>query len=377
MLQLPQSDADRRACLLIARAPSLHADHFEPLFRRGASLTDIVALPPDELAQFALPPLALRWLRSPDSQQLDSDLLWLERSGVSLVAFGANDYPPALEHIDAPPLVLYVRGDPAVLRTTQLAVVGSRNPTAQGIETATRFAGELVQSGLVITSGLALGIDAAAHQGALNAGGATIAVCGTGLDAVYPAVHEALAERIATNGGALVSEFPPGTDPHRRNFPRRNRVISGLARATLVVEAAHASGSLITARLAGAQGREVFVIPGSIYNPLAHSCHQLVRRGMAELVTSPAEILADLKLPFQKQPVTQIRKSANPPSGLADGMDKEYEILLDALGFEPASIDALVDRTGLPGEQIASLLLIFELEGRVEPQPGGHYCRLS
>jgi DNA processing protein len=373
-LQPALRDEELRACALLARAPALHADHLRPLFRRGASIVDIAALPADELAQFAMPPLALRWLQAPDERQLESDLCWLAQSDTTLLHWDAAGYPTQLRNIDAPPLVLYVRGDAGALRMPQLAMVGSRRPTGPGRDTARSFATALARAGLTITSGLARGIDAAAHEGALLAGGTTVAVCGTGLDEVYPAEHSELAQRIAAQG-ALVSEFPPGTLPQRHNFPRRNRLISGLSRGTLVVEAALASGSLITARLAGEQGREVFAIPGSIHSPLSYSCHQLIRAGMAALVTSPAEVLEGLDIPFQKQPLTEQQNRTAGAAATADGMDKDYEILLDALGFEPASVDTLVDRSGLPSAAIASMLLILELDGRVDPQPGGRYCR--
>jgi DNA processing protein len=374
MLPRMSSQPELAAWALLARAPDLNVDHLQPLLKRGLSLADIAAVPVDELGQFALPPLALSWLRAPDAARLEADLRWLERSQIALLPWDSPAYPTSLRHIDAPPVALYVRGEVAALRGPQLAMVGSRNPTGPGRDTAFAFAGELARAGLTITSGLARGIDAASHDGALAAGGRTVAVCGTGLDEVYPAGHSALAERIAASG-ALVSEFPPGTIPQRHNFPRRNRLISGLARGTLVVEAARASGSLITARLAVEQGREVFAIPGSIHSPLSYSCHQLIRRGMAALVTSPAEVLESLDIPFQKQSVTGAAKPSGAAPGPPDGMDKDYEILLDALGFEPANIDALVDRSGLPSAAIASMLLILELDGRVEPQPGGRYCR--
>ncbi|MGC1729279.1 MAG: DNA-processing protein DprA, partial [Steroidobacteraceae bacterium] len=219
-------------------------------------------------------------------------------------------------------------------------------------------------------SGLALGIDAASHEGALRGGGATIAVCATGLDRVYPADHAQLAARIRA-GGALVSEFPPGTAPLRGNFPLRNRIISGLSLGTLVVEAGRQSGALITARLALEAGRDVFAIPGSIHSPQSHGCHQLIRDG-ARLVEAAGDVWTELNIPVRKEPLT----SAAAPADSAPELDKEYEMLLDALGFEPATIDALVARTDLPTESIASMLLILELEGRIQALPGGRYGRV-
>jgi DNA processing protein len=249
-------------------------------------------------------------------------------------------------------------------------MVGSRNPTPAGRTNARNFAAYFARVGLTITSGLAVGIDAASHEGALLGGGLTVAVCGTGLDQVYPTQHAGLAARIREHG-ALVSEFPPRTPPRRVNFPQRNRLISGLSVGTLVVEAARESGSLITARLAAEQGREVFAIPGSIHSPLSRGCHKLIREG-AKLVEDAADVLSELKFSLSKEALA----SSPGPVGKLPALDKEYEMLLDALGFEAATIDVLVERTGLPGESIASMLLILELEGRVAPHPGGRYGRV-
>jgi len=288
-------------------------------------------------------------------------------SGARLVLWGGTDYPWALAAISGAPAALYVLGDLAVLQAPQLAMVGARRASPLGRAIAREFAAALTKAGLTITSGLAVGIDAASHEGALAAGGRTVAVLGSGLDRIYPAENAVLAERIRA-AGALVSEFPPGAWPQRQNFPRRNRVISGLALGTLVVEAAESSGSLITAKQAVDQGREVFAVPGSIRSPLSAGCHQLIRDG-AHLVAGPPDVLAQLRLSQSIQEVT--------PSGDSAPLDKEYEMLLDALGFEPATIDALVARSGLSSESIASMLLILELEGRIAPYPGGLYGRLS
>jgi DNA processing protein len=270
--------------------------------------------------------------------------------------------------------VLFVRGDPALLLSAQLAMVGTRRPTAGGRTNAFDFAARFAREGIVVTSGLALGIDAASHRGALSAG-RTIAVLGTGLDDCYPPDNRGLAEDIVATGGALVTEFPRGTAPIARNFPRRNRLISGLALGTLVIEAARRSGSLITARLAGSQGREVFALPGSIHNVQSRGCHELIRQG-ARLVESADEVLRELTIPYEKQMVMQRIERAAAPLANIPPLDNDHEILLDALGFEPTSIDALVDRTGLPSQSLASMLLILELEGRVGLHPGGRYERL-
>ena len=253
-------------------------------------------------------------------------------------------------------------------------MVGSRNPTAGGRATAREFAAFFARAGLTITSGLALGIDAACHEGALAGGGPTVAVLGCGLDQIYPREHQALAERIAATG-AVISEFPPGTAPLPAYFPQRNRIIAGLSHGTLVVEAAQRSGSLITARLAGVAGREVFAIPGSIHNPLARGCHQLIRQG-AKLVERPEDVLCELKISLVAQLVASAPARTSAPQA-APALDKEYKILLDALAFEPASVDSLIERTGMNSESIASMLLILELDGHVAPHPGGRYSRMA
>ena len=253
----------------------------------------------------------------------------------------------------------------------QLAIVGSRNPTPGGRETAGAFARHLAGCGLTITSGLARGIDAAGHRGALAGGGATIAVCGTGADRVYPKNHESLADEIAARG-ALVSEFPLGTPPGRQNFPRRNRIISGLSLGTLVVEAARQSGSLITAHAALDQGREIFAIPGSVHNPLARGCHQLIRDG-AKLVETAADILEELKILARlvaENPATE--------PGHADTSterDPDYQRLLAAIAHDVVPVDVLVERTGLTADAVSSMLLILELQGEVESAPGGAFIR--
>ncbi|MGP8035589.1 MAG: DNA-processing protein DprA, partial [Steroidobacteraceae bacterium] len=265
---------------------------------------------------------------------------------------------------------LYVQGSVPLLASPQLAMVGSRSPTPAGRATARDFAAWFAHAGLTVTSGLALGIDAASHEGALRGGGATLAVYGTGLDRVYPPAHRELAERIRAQG-ALVSEFPPGTAPLPENFPRRNRIIAGLTLGTLVVEAARRSGSLITARLALEAGREVFAIPGSIHSPLSQGCHQLIKSG-AKLVEEAQDVVTELRFLVSNEPLTEVRMVA----AAGRELDKEYEMLLDAVGFEPATIDNLVARTELPSQSIASMLLILELEGRVAALPGGRYGRI-
>jgi len=253
-----------------------------------------------------------------------------------------------------------------------LAIVGSRNPTPSGRDTTADFARYLAACGLTIVSGLAIGIDRAAHTGALESG-QTVAVLGTGPDRIYPAAHRDLARQIAHNG-ALVTEYPPSTAPIGRNFPCRNRIISGLSLGTLVTEAAPKSGSLITARYAVEQGREVFAIPGSIHNPLAWGCHALIKDG-AKLVESAADILEELGPLLGGPLAAEVTGLDRSDTGDPEDLDADYLRLLENLGYDPVSPDELIHRTGLPAQNIASMLLFLELKGYVSPSPGGRYCR--
>ncbi len=317
-----------------------------------------------------LAPDTRAWLRAPDPAAIAADLAWLEAPDHHLLTLTDPRYPELLARIADPPPLLFVHGDPDLLCGVQLAMVGSRNPTPSGRRTARDFARHLAGAGIVITSGLASGIDAAAHQGALEVNGRTVAVAGTGLDRVYPAAHRELAHRIAASG-ALVSEYPPGTPPARGNFPRRNRIISGLTLGSLVVEAAAQSGSLITARLAAEQGREVFAIPGSIHNPLARGCHGLIRQG-AKLVETAADIVEELGplLGHLDQPPPAPLPRQGPPK---QEWDADYQRLLGALGHDPEPVDVLIARSGLTAEAVSSMLLLLELEGYVDASAGNRY----
>jgi len=355
--------------LVLARVPGLHAGRL----RGKVHPLALTRESPATLRALELSEAAVAALQAPDRDALAQDEQWLAGPGRRIVTWGQPGYPPQLAVVDDPPLVLFVEGAVEALAVPQLAVVGTRHPTLLGRDTAELFAQHLVHSGLAVTSGLALGIDAAGHRGALRAGGRTVAVLGCGLDAIYPRAHRQLAEEIAANG-ALVSDLPPGAPPLKQHFPRRNRIISGLALGTLVVEAALQSGSLITARLALEQHREVFAIPGSIHNPMARGCHRLLRNG-AKLVETVDDILSELgPLLAGLHPADRAEApDAQAVSGRA--LDKDYEILLDALGFAPASIDALATRSGFAAGAVASMLLILELEGRVAQQHGGLYSR--
>jgi DNA processing protein len=365
----------RDAWLKLILTPGLGAVRINRLLQQFKDPEAVVSASSSELSHAGINPELLKSLQSPDESRLEAANSWLDASGLhSMLTIHDEDYPGLLKSIDAPPPVLFVNGERTVLAKLQLAVVGSRNPSINGRETAHDFAGFLARAGLVITSGMALGIDAASHEGALDAGGQTIAVAGTGLDRVYPARHRDLAHRIAKNG-ALISEFPPGTRPLPQNFPQRNRIISGLSLGVLVVEAAKKSGSLITAYRALEQSREVFAIPGSIHNPLARGCHQLIREG-AKLVETGQDVLEELGslahlavgIGHDNDSEKMLSKDAAVPS-------ESHKRLLDAMGYDPVTVDTLVERTGLTAAELSSILLILELNGQVMIQPGGFYMR--
>jgi len=329
-----------------------------PLEIRGASRASLARIVAGELAD------ALR--RGPEAALLERTLKWLARNGHWLVAWDDRGYPPALLNLaDAPPVLFYV-GRRELLSSPALAIVGSRNATPRGVEHAEAFAAALSAAGLTIVSGLAQGIDAGAHRGGLAGPGSSIAVVGTGLDRVYPPANKDLAKRLAADGG-LVSEFALGTPPLKGNFPRRNRIISGLSRGVLVVEATLDSGSLITARLAAEQGREVFAIPGSIDSPFSKGSHRLIRDG-AKLVETAQDVLEELGLPVAaKSTGTEAPEPGSGPAGR----------VLVALGHDPGDVDALSARTGLPADAVAAALVELEVAGRVALLPGGGYQRLK
>ncbi|NOZ52134.1 MAG: DNA-protecting protein DprA [Gammaproteobacteria bacterium] len=325
------------------------------------------------------------YLRQPDWHAIDKDLKWAQQTNCFIIPVTSTHYPTQLRQIADPPTLIFVQGDPELLHYPQLAMVGSRNPTHQGQETAAEFAKHLSLAGLIITSGMALGIDTASHQGALSGSGLTIAVAGTGLDYIYPSKNKELAENIASEG-ALVSEYITGTRPLKHHFPQRNRIISGLSTGTLVVEAAMQSGSLITARQAMEQGREVFAIPGSIHNPLARGCHTLIRQG-AKLVETGNDVLHELapiisrhfKHPTHITPIENNKNNAL--SSVADTqspdtLPPQQRNLLDYIEFEPVSIDTLVERSRLTSETISSMLVALELSGHIQSSCGGLYSKL-
>lgn len=380
---MTQAGDERDAWLILIRAPGLGARIVREALQRDGSASQVLArLRRESTATSGIDEAARAALANPDSAALDGDRRWLDQPGQHLLTWLDADYPALLRDTPRPPLALFVRGDPALLWQPQLAVVGSRNPSAGGRDNAQAFAAALARAGVVITSGLAGGVDSAAHEGALRAG-RTIAVVGTGPDVVYPSGNAALAERIAASG-AIVSEFAPGTPPRAEHFPQRNRLIAGLSLGTLVVEAALRSGSLITARLASEAGRDVFALPGSIHNPMARGCHRLIRDG-ARLVETAGEILEELK-PMAARLAERLRDTlaadsaiAEAPSGTAHSGDRladpDYRRLWDALGHDPLPVDTLAARSGLTVADISSMLLIMELDGLITVGANGRYGR--
>ena len=352
-----------RKLMAVFGPPSDVFDTPAPALRQvvGSALVSALAAPPPDLPA-----------------QLDATLAWLDQADADaprrVVHLADAGYPPALLNMEDPPLLLYLLGRVPVAWPAALAIVGSRNPTPQGETNAHQFASSLAQAGLCIVSGLALGIDGAAHEGALEGAPAgqlaTIAVVGTGLDRVYPAQHQALAERIARRG-LVISEYPLGTPPLAANFPRRNRIIAGLSEGTLVVEAALKSGSLITARLASEQGKEVFAVPGSIHSTQSRGCHELLRQG-AKLVACAQDVLEELR-PGLLVPACGRAPDADPEATLS----AQCKRLLHALGFDPVNLDALVARTGTGTAELQAQLLELELAGHVARLPGALFQRTA
>ena len=360
------SDAEQLAWLALLKAPAGPAT-LNPLLAECPDVQQLLRAPPEQAsAKFRA------YAKSPDWATAEQHLQWLQQSGSHLIPITQQTaYPSLLRRLHDAPTVLFVQGNPDLLHLPQLAVVGSRQASHNGFRTAQQFCAHLAQHGMAITSGMALGIDTAAHQGALSVQGHTIAVAGTGLDRVYPARNHELAHQIASQG-ALVSEYLPGTKPLRGNFPRRNRVIAGLALGVLVVEAALKSGSLITARLANELGREVFAIPGSIHNPLARGCHGLIRQG-AKLVETAEHVVEELgaHLAEFSAALTEPASTAE----VSEVNDPTHQIILEAMGFDPVSPDQIVQQTGLSVAEVSSVLLLLELQRQIAPMPGGLFMR--
>ncbi len=368
------------AWLILRHTPSVGALTCGKLLQQFGSAVEVVRSSLATLRQSGLlKPQALEFLQQGESHwmaTIERDLRWLEEDRAHIVTLEDEHYPPLLREISDPPPLLYVRGDVDRLSFPQLAMVGSRNPDPQGRENARDFARRLARAGMTVTSGLALGVDTESHRGALETG-ATIAVTGTGLDRVYPARNRELAHQIVESG-AMVSEFPIGTEPHPAHFPRRNRIISGLALGTLVVQAAKKSGSLITARLAMEQGREVFAIPGSIHNPLARGNHQLIRQG-AKLVETTEDIVEELggMITLLKEQLSLVEEDSDQSvSGVLVADEGSPEaLLLEQMGYEAILIDQLVALSGLTAEAVSSMIMRLEIEGALVSLPGGRVQR--
>lgn len=357
-----------RSWLALLRLPGIGPVSLLPLLAEGQDVRELLNNPPP-----GIPERLRKLLKHPDWQAADQDMNWLAQPDNHLLPVTDPRYPTQLKAIPDPPTALFVHGDPDMLSTPQIAMVGSRNPSAGGARTAHDFARHFAACGLAVTSGLAMGIDAACHQGALAANGITIAVTGTGLDRVYPASNRELAHQIV-NRGALVSEFPPGTPPRPGHFPRRNRIIAGLSLGTLVVEAALKSGSLITAQQALEQSREVFAIPGSIHNPLARGCHLLIRQG-AKLVETANDVLEELAPALSELLETENNRPPSDPVNPPTSLDSEYQQLLEVMGFDPISTDSIIEQTGMAPEIVSSMLLLLEMDGQVSSEPGGRFTR--
>lgn len=358
-------DASLSHWLRLASIPSLGREAQRSLLGIFGLPEAIFSAPASTLRESISPALAERLQHYDASAEIEAGLAWAGEDGNQILTLADDSYPRILLDSPDPPLLLYAKGRTELLNQTGLAVVGSRNATHQGEANAEAFAMALSAAGLVVVSGLALGIDAAAHRGALRGKGSTIAVIGTGPDRIYPARNAELARQIAAQG-LIISEFPVGMPALAANFPRRNRIIAGLARGCLVVEAAARSGSLITARLAAEIGREVFAIPGSIHSPLSKGCHQLIRQG-AKLVESAQDIFEELRW----------EATISAPKSPLSPHDPGEAALLAALGHDPCGIDALIERTGLTAEALIAMLLPLELAGQVAQLPGGYYQKLA
>jgi len=368
---------ERRHWLAALRAPGLGGRKLVEAVEAAGGAARLVGASRSELQGLGLAEATVSALRRPDEAQLEADLRWLAAKGRHLVTWDSEDFPPLLRRIPSPPAALFVEGDVGALWQPQVAVIGSRNPTVGGLDHARSFSAEFCRCGMTVTSGLASGIDSAAHAAALEAGGCTVAVTGTGLDRVYPASSTALAASIAERG-ALVSELPLGSPPKREHFPSRNRIISGLSLGVLVVEAGLNSGTLITARQAAEQGKEVFALPGSLHNPMAKGCHRLIREG-ARLAETVHDVMSELA-PMAAALAAELRSQPALPGDSEPGAedtaeDPEYGVLLEALAYDPRNVGELAQLTGLPVRSVSSMLLVLELQGRVRQHSSGRYVK--
>ncbi|MCX7116900.1 MAG: DNA-processing protein DprA [Legionellales bacterium] len=350
---------NKRYFLALNRIQQMGPRTVAKLLKRWPSLEELFLLTPSQMELAGVPSVMARNIGAFDFQQIEADLRWEDKKNQHILTWADVDYPALLKEIPDPPPVLYAMGDRSCLEFPTIAMVGSRKPSMTGAETARRFAFELAKKDMTIVSGLALGIDAAAHWGCLDANGRTVAVMGTGIDVIYPKKHVQLAEKIVEHG-ILLSELPLKSPPIAGHFPRRNRIISGLSLATLVVEAAIRSGSLITARLACEQNRDVLALPGSIYNPVARGCLHLLQQG-ATLVTTSQEVLDELGIPkVQERTITNIP------------LAHENQNLVQCIDFEVTTVDKIVVRSGLSVEAVVGDLALLEVQGMIKSVPGGY-----
>ena len=377
---MTESAPDDAPSLLRLVASGIRASRIRRLLDSHGRARAVLAAGPRDWASHGLDAQACNALRNPDPEALARGERWLDAPGRQLIGWQQLEYPPLLRRIPSPPAMLFVEGDAGLLWRPSVAIVGSRAATSGGCANAAAFALALSQAGLCVVSGLAAGIDAAAHESTLDAGGLTVAVLGTGPDVPYPLRHRSLRDRVAAHG-AVISEHLPGTGPLRQHFPSRNRILAGLSLGCVVVEAAERSGALISARLAAEVGREVFALPGSIHNPMARGCHRLIREG-ATLVESPAEVL-EVLAPLAADLARALRGDleASPPAALTRAADSvrdsaDYNRLWQALGHDPTGMDELGARSGLTPAELSAMLLALELEGRVAAEHG-RYTRIG
>jgi DNA processing protein len=359
-MTLPQEEA--RDWIGLSLIAGLGGETYRRLLAAFGSPRQVYAAGASNLRQIVSSDIASAIVAGPTGKLVDQTLAWLQIDGNHLVTLGDQAYPQALLEIPDPPVMFYAKGNVELLNRPTIGIVGSRHATPQGLKNAESFAQALSEAGWCVASGMALGIDGAAHIGALRGSGSTIAVVGTGLDIVYPSRHRELAHKIA-GSGVLVSEYPLSTPSKAHNFPRRNRLISGLSQGVLVVEANLESGSLITARLAGEQGREVFAIPGSIHSPLSKGCHQLIKQG-AKLVDSIHDILDELGSVSSRSPA-------------AAEFVKDEDTLLSIMGFELVDSESLMQLSGLTSDQLSAKLLTLELDGKIARLPGNRFQRIT
>ena len=358
--------------LALHRVSGIRTQLKHQLVQRFDTARDTVHAGDIDLLEAGLTQGELSYLRKLDWRGVERDLAWLENPGNLVVNHRDLAYPDLLKEIHDPPYLIFVKGNASILNCQQISMVGSRRPTAAGKKIACSLARDLVAYGFVVTSGLALGIDSMCHQGALEGQGRTVAVLGNGLDTIYPKKNTQLADAILESG-ALISEFPVGTPPQRHNFPVRNRIISGLGIGTIVVEAALRSGSLITARLAAEQGRDVFAVPGSILNPMSEGCHWLLKQG-ARLTESVTDVIEESGIDISHRRLVSEAVVNNNEFPLS--MDKNHHVLLEVMGFEPVTVDDLVQTSGLTTAEVSSMLLNMELSGVLESQLDGTFIRI-